>query len=221
MLLTVKDKEYRIPEKWNEVGLGMYQDFMKNTKDINDEHLIDLYAISAFTKLPIDTVKQIRKTDIDKIKVQLQTLSSKKMNTTLNTIINIDGVDYGFHPNLKDITFGEFVDLDNYLEDIWKNMHYIMAILYRPITKSKYGKKNSKYAIEGYNSDECFERAQMFRDKLSMATTNGAANFFLTIGKEYQSVMQLYLSKEQKKMMKTKGDLQTKTTLQANGVGTE
>ena len=216
MLLTVKEKDYIIPERWTQVGLGQYQSFMEQSVDIKDEHRLDLVAISSFTGLSIDLVGKIRKQDIDAVKTELSKLLKIKMNTTLNTIIEIDGVDYGFHPKLKDLTFGEFVDLDNYLEEPWKNMHYIMAILYRPITS----RKKKKYAIEEYDSDKSFDRANLFKDNLSVATVNGAASFFLTIGKEYQIALQSSLSKQQRKMMK-KTELQTQTTSIQSGVGME
>jgi len=187
MLLTVKDKDYLIPERWTQVNLGKYQDFMEKSEDIKDATMLDKLAISSFTGLSMDLLVQIRKTDIDVVKSHLNKLSEKKMNTTLNTIIEVEGVDYGFHPNLKDLTFGEF----------------------------------NKYSIEDYDGDSAFERAVLFRDNLSVASVNGAANFFLTIGVEYQAVMKLSLSKEQKQMMKKKGDLQTTTTSIQSGVGTE
>tara|TARA_R110000772_G_scaffold67015_1_gene148955 strand:+ start:2473 stop:3123 length:651 start_codon:yes stop_codon:yes gene_type:complete len=216
MLLTVKNKDYTIPEKWNQIGLGMYQEFMSKTKDVTDTTILDKIAISSFTGLSINLIDKIRKQDIDAVKTELNKLLNIKMNTTLNTIIEIDGIDFGFHPKLKDLTFGEFVDLDNYLLEPWENMHYIMAILYRPITS----RKKKKYAIEEYDSESSFDRAMLFKDNLSVATVNGAASFFLTIGKEYQIALQSSLSKQQKEMMKKK-ELQTQTTSIQSGVGTE
>lgn len=217
MLLTVKEKDYTIPERWTQVNLGKYQDFMSKSKDIEDETTLDLLAISSLTGLSMDLATKVRKTDIDVVKTELKSLFLKPMNSKLNTIIEIKGIEYGFHPKLKDITFGEFVDLDNYLEKPWENMHYIMAILYRPILS----KKKKRYRIEDYDSDKSFDRANLFRDELSVATVNGAASFFLNIGLEYQNVLQSSLSKEQKKMMKKKEDYQIKTTSTQSGVGTE
>jgi len=216
MLLTVKNKDYTIPEKWNQIGLGMYQEFMSKTKDVTDTTILDKIAISSFTGLSINLIDKIRKQDIDAVKTELNKLLNVKMNTTLNTIIEIDGIDFGFHPKLKDLTFGEFVDLDNYLSEPWENMHYIMAILYRPITSQK----KKRYAIEEYDSDKSFDRANLFKDNLSVATVNGAASFFLTIGKEYQVALQSSLSKQQREMKKKK-ELQTQTTSTLSGVGTE
>ena len=39
------------------------------------------------------------------------------------------GVEYGFIPNLDDMSFGEYVDLDTYIGD-WQNIHRAMAVLY-------------------------------------------------------------------------------------------
>lgn len=215
MILEVKGKEYPIPQKWTEVGLGQYQTFMTESKDIEDANTLDLIAISSFTGLSMRMIEKIRKADIEAVKTHLSTLAKKKLNTTLNTIIEIDGVEYGFHPKLKDITLGEFIDLDNLLEDAWKNMHTIMAILYRPIVK----RNKKKYKIEEYDSEECFNRAELFKTNLSVATVNGAANFFFHIGIEYQKIIQSSLRKSEKKTMKK--DLSTPQISTQSGVGTE
>jgi len=112
------------------------------------------------------------------------------------------------------MTLGEFVDLDNYLEKAWENMHIIMAILYRPITS----KKKKKYSIQEYDGVD-MKRANMFKDKLSIATVNGASSFFLHIGSEYHMSLLSSLSKEQKEMMKE--DLPMEMTSVQSGVGTQ
>lgn len=214
MILEVQDKEYQIPERWTQVKLGDYQNYIEQTKDVNEAVTLNLLTISCFTGIPYEKVEKIRKGDVDLVLIEFEKLLSKKMNTTLNMIIEIDGVEYGFNPNLKDMTLGEFVDLDNYLEDAWKNMHIIMAILYRPITS----KKKKKYSIEEYNGVD-MKRAEMFRDKLSIATVNGASSFFLHIGNEYHMNLLSSLSKEQKETMKK--EWQTVMTSVQSGVGTQ
>ena len=63
------------------------------------------------------------------------------------TMTGTDGasIDFGFIPDLENMTFGEYVDLDNFITD-WQSMHKAMAVLYRPITFEK----NDKYLIEEY-----------------------------------------------------------------------
>jgi len=46
----------------------------------------------------------------------------------------LDGVEYGFIPNLDTITAAEWIDIDNYQRE-QKDIHRLLSILYRPIVK--------------------------------------------------------------------------------------
>ena len=134
MLLTLNEKEYYIPQKWTEVSLECYQKLMSYVDDKLDDYTKTITTIHSLTGAPIDMLEKCKKSDIEAVLQAVTKLLNVKVNTTLNMIITIVNVEYGFHPNLEEITFAEFVDLDNYLSDAWVNMHKIMAILYRPIT---------------------------------------------------------------------------------------
>ena len=197
MLLTLNEKDYYIPQKWTEVSLGSYQKFTEATTDETDEHTANLNALCALIGVPMEVLEKCKKNDIDQVIEVLGKLTEVVPNTTLNLIVEIDGKRYGFHPNLKDITFGEFVDLDNYLENPLKNLHKVMGVLYREITFEKKG----KYTIEEYDSLKALKNAELFKDKLSIGTVNGAAAFFLNIGKEYQAIMLSSFKANSKKML--------------------
>lgn len=216
MILTLKNQDYLIPEKWTQVNLGSFQQYMLGIDDITDDKEKNIFAISTFTGAPVDLLQQCKLKDIEMVISEINKLMSKPLNTTLTMVLDIDGQEYGFHPNLSDLTLGEFVDLDNYCKDIWKNMHKIMAILYREVTK----KKGKKYGIVDYDVEGLDRRSKLFKDKMSIATINGASSFFLTIGKEYLMTLDPSLMQE---LMKKKNTI---TKRQANsstksGVGTE
>ena len=67
-----------------------------------------------------------------------------------------NNIEYGFIPNLDEITVGEYLDIDTYQKDN-NNIHRLMSILYRPITK----KKGSNYQIETYSGTN---KAEMMMD---------------------------------------------------------
>ena len=96
-------------------------------------------------------------------------------------IIEIEGVEYGFHPNLHELKLKEFVDLDTKLGKGWEAMDEVVAILYRPIVE----RKGDKYTIEEYDFLEAHKRAKLFKEHLSVETVNGAAGFFLAIAMDY------------------------------------
>ena len=53
----------------------------------------------------------------------------------------MNGVEYGFIPDLDELSLGEYIDLDGNISK-WEQMHIAMNVLYRPIKNSKAGKYN-------------------------------------------------------------------------------
>ena len=86
-------------------------------------------------------------------------------------------VAFGFIPNLEDMTFGEYTDLDTYITD-WDLMHRAMAVLYRPI---KNNGLNGTYDIEEYNGTVTYSEV-MKNAPLDVAL--GATVFFYNLGNE-------------------------------------
>lgn len=204
MDLVINNTNYSIPTSWSQVSLGKYMDYMLDIEGVEDELAQTIITISAFTDAPKQVLQNCKKSDIDAVMSELGKLIEQETNKHLNLIITIDNIDYGFHPNLHELKLKEFVDLDNKLADGWNAMDSVMAILYRPITEQK----GDKYKIEEYDFRSAKKRAEIFRDNLSVNTVNGAASFFLTIGMDYISTMQVYSKnlsrRERRKLLKQK-----------------
>jgi len=68
----------------------------------------------------------------------------------LQKIIKIGDKEYGFEPNLSQMSYGAYVDISKFgqltIDDNWSK---IMSILYRPITD----KKGDMYSIEAYKGE--------------------------------------------------------------------
>jgi hypothetical protein len=195
MELVINDNTYYIPNDWSQISLGKYMSFMVQYEDAPDEYTKQLVTISAFTNAPIELLEGCKKSDIDEVLNQLNKLTENTINSDLNTIITIDSIDYGFHPNLHELKLKEFVDLDNKLSNGWSDMDSVMAILYRPITEQE----KDKDEIEEYDFRSAKERAKLFKDKLSVSTVNGAAGFFLNIGMDYINTTQHFLKNQPRK----------------------
>ena len=188
MEIVINGTGHYIPNKWEQVPLSSYMRFMSTYNEEDSELDKTIKLVSAFTNVPIVTLNKAKKSIIDKAAERLTELMSIKPTDELILQLEIDGVDYGFHPNLSELRLKEFVDLDNKLSDTWVNMHSVMSILYRPITEHK----NGKYNIEEYDFVSANKRADIFKEKMSMNVASGAASFFLTIAVSYMSTMQAY-----------------------------
>ena len=179
--LIVDDKvsKYELPTEWNEVSISQYSKLMKvlDNEDASEIEVIvrtleALIGIESrvLTKAPLKYLKGVY--------IELAILTSKEPANHLKKVIEIDGVEYGMIPDFNDLTLGEFVDLDNYLQDSWNNLVKIFAVLYRPIVE----RKGDKYIIEDYTLKDIKERREIFSDKLSIDTAFGAMVFFYDIG---------------------------------------
>lgn len=68
----------------------------------------------------------------------------------LQRFITIDGVEYGFEPNLSKMSYGAYVDISQWDSiTLDKNWAKIMSILYRRVTK----KVGSLYEVEPYKGE--------------------------------------------------------------------
>jgi hypothetical protein len=97
----------------------------------------------------------------------------------------LNGIDYGFIPNLDDISQGEYMDLDNYIVDV-ANLHRSMAVMFRPIkTKLK-----DKYIIEPYEGSDVYAE-KMLDAPLDVVLASRV--FFYHLGRELLKSTLIYL----------------------------
>jgi hypothetical protein len=111
-----------------------------------------------------------------RIKDDLYSFLSDNQLPLQQTIV-VNGVEYGFYPNLSKIEYGAYVDISKYnemeLDEKWAE---VMSILYRPITK-KVGKL---YEVEPYSGK--IDREMWLG--VTMDVHFGAWFFFINLSKE-------------------------------------
>jgi len=133
-------------------------------------------------------------------------------NSSLKKIIEVEGKRYGFHPNLDDITLGEYADVETFIkDDVEKNLPELMAILYRPIVEEK----NGIYIIEAYDGNINIRAEEM--KKMPAEQVQSALVFFYNLGKELLRTLPSYLMERLKEMKKQL----PQNPSQKNGVGSE
>jgi hypothetical protein len=119
--------------------------------------------------------------------------------------------EFGFITNLEDISFGEYVDLENNLLK-WEDYHKAMAVMYRPI-KLKF---KDKYEIIDYNPLEEMQELMKFTP-LDVAISSSV--FFWNLGSELLTATLTYLEREIIKNPKMKTSLANKLSLENSGDG--
>lgn len=150
-----KEIEIKIPTSYADVNLKKWLELQKDIKayEDNDEavsavmlyHLCGLDA-NYLKALPVETYNEI-KNDLN------QFISNVQL--PLQRFIQIDGVEYGFEPNLSKMTYGAYADISKFqtiaIDDNWAK---IANILYRPVTQ----KKGEMYSIKPYTGEDNSEK---------------------------------------------------------------
>jgi hypothetical protein len=194
MELVINGKEYYVPKKWNEINLKRYISFITTYSDEATDAEKELHLISTLLGVSTDIIGKAKKSVIDKVVEELKGLVEQPANENLVLEFEIDGIEYGFNPNLSELKLKEFVDLDNRLGNGWQDMHRVMAILYRPVVK----RHKEKYEIEEYDYRTAAKRADIFLEELSVDIVNAAASFFLSIVMDYIKITALYSKADRK-----------------------
>ena len=169
----------RIPTSLNEITLGQYQEFAKLDGTLEDTHdtAIQLKIVEIFCKVPEVVVRNMKATDIAEVCEIINTMFNT--NHQLINKFSLGGVDYGFIPELDDMTFGEYMDLDTFIGDN-DNLHRAVNVLFRPIEH----KRGARYTIKEYDADTS-ENAKDF----PLDVVLGSIVFFYSLGKDLSMVM--------------------------------
>ncbi len=189
-----KVKEFELISSWEDVTLEKWLklvDSIKGTKTQEAEA-----TIAALSTIPKQLVKELPLSDVVVIMSKIAELQQKQ-NSSLKRIIEIDGVEYGFHPDFSEITLGEFADIETFIKnDIEKHLPELMAVLYRPLKDKG---KNGVYTIDAYDGNISIRAEEM--KKMSAEQVQSALRFFFALGTMLSKILPLYLME---KLMVTK-----------------
>jgi len=174
-----------IPETLSEVTLDQYQRWLKVADGKELDNFLQQKMIEIFCGITLKQVLMIKAKDIEAIVADISKLFETKDSKFIDRF-SYNNQEFGFIPKLDDMTFGEYVDLDNYLAD-WQLMHKAMGVLFRPITF----KKKNQYLIEEYETADKYNMKQMTLDVVF-----GAIVFFYHLRNELQKHILSYLANQ-------------------------
>ncbi len=199
-----------LPTNLSEIPLSRYQEFIAMKEKSNDEEFIAQKMIQIFCGMKLGEVAKIKMKHLNELITHFTKVFSEKPQ--LIRKFKIKDIEFGFIPKFDDISFGEYVDLENYMKD-WKTYHKALSVMYRPIKNTN----KDKYEIVDYEPNEDMQDLMKFAP-LDVAISS---SFFLSsLGIELLKATQTYLKKELKKMTDST-NLAKDTNLAKTGVGME
>jgi len=202
--------EINVPTTLNEIPLKSYQEFLKVQEGSNDEEFIAQKMIQIFCGIELKDIVKMKLTSLNELILHFKNLFEQKPK--FQPTFKIGTQEFGFITNLEDISFGEYVDLENNLLK-WEDYHKAMAVMYRPI-KMKF---KDKYEIIDYKPmDEMHELMKFTPVDIAISSSI----FFWNLGSELLTATLTYLERQIKMNKKVQTSLANKLNLENNGVGT-
>ena len=181
-----KVKEFKLISSWKDVTLEKWLKLIRFQEGSKTEEATE--TIAELSNMPKKLIKELALKDVAKVMSRIAQLQNKQ-DTKLRRIIEIDGIEYGFHPDLDSISLGEYADIETFIKNgIEKHLPELMAVLYRPIKE----KKNDIYIIEAYDGNIRLRTEEM--KKMSAEQVQSALVFFYAFVKELSQTLQSSLT---------------------------
>ena len=185
-----------VPNKLSEITLRQYREFLKVQDTVEDNYILQCRMIEIFCKINFEAVKTIKLSEANDIGDILADMINEKPELVKSFFLN--NIEYGFHPDLNDLTLGEYIDLDTFIGD-WENIHSAMNVLYRPIKQRSAG----RYVIADYD----INNKELLLD-MPMDAVISSIFFFFLLATDLSIVMSHYLQQETKRQQVLPQDLE-------------
>ena len=178
--------EIVVPSSLDDITLEQYQLFMRIVSEEDSEEFLAQKMVSVFCKIRLSDVFKIRMLDVLEIATSIGEMIQKSCDLTPRFKMN--DTEFGFITDLENISFEEYVDLDSHLGD-WQTMHKAMAVMYRPIVKTK----RDKYDIEEYQGSITYSEVMKYAP---LSIVLGSMVFFYRLRDELLKATLSYLKTE-------------------------
>jgi len=196
-----------IPESLQDITLEQYQAYLSIENPTQEDLLI------CFLKLELKDFNAIKASEFDRLVIHINSLFEVEQIRVPK--FDLQGIEFGFIPNLDEISYGENKDITTYINDWqqmhiamsvlyttyindWQKMHIAMSVLYRPVTQ-KQGSK--KYLIEPYNGK--MKYAELMK-QMPLSVVMGSMVFFYNLTNELLNCIPSYLEKATAMALKNK-----------------
>lgn len=173
-----KDIKIQLPENIGDITLEQSQKYLAI---VSREDIINIEK----TKRIIKLFTGLNRKEVELIDIDSYNTIVAQINKALDSDVEfkhrffLGAKEFGFVPNLDEITAGEYIDLSTYGTSP-ENLHKVMSVLFRPIVLDD---SYDNYEIETYSANS--EYAEIMKDA-PMNIVNGMLVFFCLLSSELQ-----------------------------------
>lgn len=149
-----------------------------------------IFCLAEWTSMKPEDWKRVKQKQVDYLFNKLIEIIEKEEYPEFERFIEIKGQRFGFIPNMDEIEFSEFGDIETIGQPDkdgkgggFRVLHEILAILYRPIEVEA----GERYVLTDYESESSERkkaRARLFLEHMTYYQAKSALFFFLPFNRE-------------------------------------
>jgi len=182
-----------IPQSQGAITLRQYIDYFESKEDVEKVRVITGKPRAVIEAFKMDVVREI----IGMFELAI-TLGTGKLQKR----IKLPDGELGFIPDLTSMTLAEYIDLDTYAQDCYKNNELnhtniikMLGVLYRPIAYHA----GDYYELEPYNSDRVHKYEHLLY-QIDMDAVYGMLVFFSILENKLLAAIPEFLEVTQQKL---------------------
>lgn len=180
-----------LPDGWHEVTIGQYMELIAIDTDNQTRKIVE--TISILTDTDDAHICKMDLPSLKKISEHIMWLGVLPKEASYKPIIRIGEEEFGFVNRLTDLTLGEWIDMDEMVKDFDKNIHKMIALLYRPLVTAF---NDRDRIVESYDPASLDARAELFKNSVNMQDVYGVLVFFCLIVRTSTETIVDYLTAE-------------------------
>lgn len=180
--------KFSMPSHYDSITLKQFVAYKSAKSDLEKLQAVTTLTKEQAAELPLQHLPQL----LGEFEAVLANESAKFFQT-----ITIKDKDFGFIPDLYQISAGEYADISTWSADINTNIIKIMSVLYRPIDK----RVGDKYTIQKYSIENRMFN-EVYIEQMTLEQFNGAMLFFSTLLSELKNTSLDYLENEVQRLTK-------------------
>jgi len=195
-----KQIQLKVPATQADIPLFKYQKYAKIVQDAEGdlaEDFIRAKILEIFCGITLKQAYELPLKELDGVVTHILGLMAEKAELQRRfTMTDPSGktVEFGFMPNMDEMSLGEYIDLEKYISS-WEDMHKALAVMYRPIVA---GKKEF-YEIESYEGSDKY--SDIMKDA-PVTVALGAMVFFYHLGKDLLKITMLSLQQQEVEILR-------------------
>lgn len=184
-------------DNWTKVTVGKYQEIKLIVDSGAEPEVVNTELISCLTDLDVEEILDMPLTRYNNFLQCTGFLYEDMPKRQVATKYVLGGTQFNVMLNIEEMTAAQFIDYQNYIKDIDKNIVQLLSIFLIP--------KGHKYN-DGY---DMLETQKIIRDNLCVCDAGAMSAFFLEWYNSLLTATVRCLTKRMKKMMKKETNQET------------